>query len=122
MLCITKYSTKIDIWSFGCILGELVTNKLLFKGKNEGDQLIQIFRLLGFLNQEEYDYFSQKVPFDSKIFEEFQIYEKQFSHLEKSDLLLDLLQRCLQFCPEKRISACEALNHPLFQEIQEKYS
>lgn len=37
-----KYGPEIDIWSIGCIFGELLTNEPLFQGKNEVDQLSKV--------------------------------------------------------------------------------
>mmetsp|Transcript_5676 Transcript_5676/g.4890 ORF Transcript_5676/g.4890 Transcript_5676/m.4890 type:complete len:114 (+) Transcript_5676:499-840(+) len=41
------YSFSVDIWSTGCIMGELVLGDFLFKGENEIDQLNKIFEILG---------------------------------------------------------------------------
>jgi len=38
------YSHPIDMWSFGCIIAELVTGKPLFSAKDE-NELIEIVRL-----------------------------------------------------------------------------
>ena len=43
----TNYSYTIDMWSIGCILAELVTMKPLFMGKNEKEQINQIFKIMG---------------------------------------------------------------------------
>ena len=53
LLCITKYTTAIDIWSVGCILAELFILKPVFDGNTEGNQLFKIFRYLGSLSPHE---------------------------------------------------------------------
>ncbi|MGH0160032.1 UNVERIFIED_CONTAM: hypothetical protein FKN15_050730, partial [Acipenser sinensis] len=40
-----EYSTAIDMWSLGCIFGELLTQKPLFPGKSEIDQINKIFKV-----------------------------------------------------------------------------
>ncbi|MBN3326172.1 CD11B kinase, partial [Atractosteus spatula] len=42
-----EYSTTIDMWSVGCIFGELLTQKPLFPGKSEIDQINKVFKDLG---------------------------------------------------------------------------
>lgn len=42
-----EYSTAIDMWSFGCILAELLTGYPLLPGDDEGDQLACMIELLG---------------------------------------------------------------------------
>lgn len=37
-----KYGAEIDIWSIGCIFGELLTKNPLLQGKNEVDQLSKV--------------------------------------------------------------------------------
>jgi serine/threonine protein kinase len=45
----SNYSFPIDIWSCGCILGELLLNAPLLPGSGEIDQIKWIFHLLGML-------------------------------------------------------------------------
>ena len=41
------YGRSVDLWSAGCIFGELLSREVLFAGKDEPDQLRKIFQLLG---------------------------------------------------------------------------
>ena len=41
------YNEKIDMWSFGCVLAELVIMKPLFMGKDEIDQILCMIEVLG---------------------------------------------------------------------------
>jgi serine/threonine protein kinase len=40
------YDGAVDMWSVGCILGELLTRKPLFPGSDFMDQLTRIFRVI----------------------------------------------------------------------------
>ncbi|KAB0405374.1 hypothetical protein E2I00_009163 [Balaenoptera physalus] len=46
-----EYSTAMGMWSVGCIFGELLTQKPLFPGKSEIDQINKVFKDLGTPNQ-----------------------------------------------------------------------
>lgn len=42
------YTDAIDIWSAGCIMGEMITGKALFPGENYMNQVVKIFKILGY--------------------------------------------------------------------------
>ncbi|KAI8641248.1 kinase-like domain-containing protein [Parasitella parasitica] len=42
-----NYSKAIDIWSVGCIFGEILGRKVLFKGRDHIDQLHKILGIMG---------------------------------------------------------------------------
>lgn len=47
------YSTSIDIWSFGCILGEFAYGKPLFTGDTQVDVMARIIRIRGMLTVDD---------------------------------------------------------------------
>ena len=42
-----NYTTKIDIWSAGCVFAELLINQPIFPGDSSVDQLVEIIKVLG---------------------------------------------------------------------------
>ena len=53
-----QFNEKVDIWSLGCIMFELMTLKPLFKAKNSTDLIYKISEILGI--PEHKDYFNSK--------------------------------------------------------------
>lgn len=117
-----KYDTKIDIWSFGCIAVELLIGKPLFPASNEQYLIFHICKYLGvpplpFLRKtKRYSrYFgpdgflmnSEKrlIPGSSSINRIVSVYCPK---------LADLIDKCLKWDPEDRITAEEALRHVFF--------
>ena len=48
-----EYTTAIDIWSAGCVIGELILGEPLFKGEMPHSQLIEIIKKLGSPTEEQ---------------------------------------------------------------------
>ncbi|GAB4860480.1 hypothetical protein Ancab_035639 [Ancistrocladus abbreviatus] len=119
-----EYSTAVDMWSVGCIMAELLSNKPLFDGKTEIDQLAQIFKTLGTPNEKIWPGYSKfpgmKVKF---VHQPYNILHKKFPRTSftgspvLSDLGVNLLSKLLTYDPKKRITAEDALNHGWFREV-----
>ncbi|KAI9555976.1 cell division cycle-2 like protein [Daphnia sinensis] len=117
LLGIQEYSTPIDIWSVGCIFGELLTLDAIFQGKFEADQINKIFKELGTPNDSIWPGYSElpivkKASFGNNPVSNLR---RRFSS-RLSELGVDLMQKFLTYDPAKRISAEEALNHTYLQE------
>ncbi|KAL2892182.1 Mitogen-activated protein kinase-like protein MMK2 [Bienertia sinuspersici] len=104
LLNCSEYTAAIDIWSVGCILGEIMTREPLFPGK---DYLIGSpdESSIGFLQCENARRYVRQLP---------QYPRQQFSakFQNASPLAIDLLEKMLVFDPSKRITVTEALCHP----------
>lgn len=112
-----RYGKPVDIWSCGCILGELFTREPMFRGQTELQQLDKIFAVCGTPTlsswpdaRELRDYSSYRVkkPIARRI---------RLDYARLPEKALDLLDNMLLLDPKKRISAEEALKHRWFESI-----
>ena len=119
------YSTGVDVWSLGCIMGELLCKDPLFQGKTEIDQIDRIFRLLGTPNEKIWPNFVN-LPSVRKIKFPHQPYNnlrKKFPKISPnggvtlSDAGFDLLNKLLAYDPSRRMTCEEALGHEFFREF-----
>ncbi|KAJ9643390.1 negative regulator of the PHO system [Coniosporium apollinis] len=114
------YNTSIDIWSAGCIMAEMYTGRPLFPGTTNEDQLQKIFRLMGTPSERSWPGISSFPEYRQG----WQVYATQDLQvlLPMIDQVgLSLLSGMLQLRPEMRISAEQALRHPWFAEIHQRY-
>ena len=115
LLSCKKYTNAIDVWSIGCILGELLGRKAIFPGKDTAHQLELILNTLGTPTEEEIE----AIP-KAKSREFMKSFEKRKGKdlgglfPDANSLAIDLLRKCLEFDPAKRITVKEALQHPYF--------
>lgn len=113
MLSLHHYSLAIDLWSVGCIFGEMLGRRQMFPGKNYVHQLQLILSVLGTpaesivgsIGSDRVRSYVRSLP--SKAPEPL---AALYPQAEPS--ALNLLAAMLRFDPRERISACQALEHP----------
>ncbi|XP_077404598.1 mitogen-activated protein kinase 15 isoform X2 [Vanacampus margaritifer] len=109
-----RYTKGVDMWSLGCILGEMLLGKALFPGTSTINQIEKIMSAIPHPCPE--DVLAVKSEIGSSVIK--RILQRPQVLLE--DLLqasvppdaLDLLKSLLLFNPEKRLTAEKALQHP----------
>ncbi|KAG2301030.1 hypothetical protein Bca52824_029681 [Brassica carinata] len=119
-----QYSTAVDMWSIGCIMAELLSQKPLFPGKTELDQLQKIFAVLGTPDEAIWPGFSSLPNAKAKFpTQSYNLLRKKFPAISfvggqiLSERGFDLLNGLLTLDPEKRLTVEEALNHSWFHEV-----
>nr|XP_020487259.1 mitogen-activated protein kinase 15 [Labrus bergylta] len=109
-----RYTKGVDMWSLGCILGEMLLGKALFPGTSTINQIEKIMSAIPHPSPE--DVLAIKSEYGSSVIQRMLL--KPQVPLE--DLLqpsvpadaLDLLKGLLVFNPDKRLTAEQALQHP----------
>ncbi|XP_041936094.1 cyclin-dependent kinase-like 5 isoform X6 [Alosa sapidissima] len=111
------YGKAVDMWSVGCILGELSDGQPLFPGESEIDQLFTIQKVLGPLPPEQMKLFYNNSRFHGMRFPSVshpQTLERRYLGIISGGLL-DLMKSLLQLSASERFLTEQSLNHQVFQ-------
>lgn len=115
----TDYTTKIDIWSAGCVMAELILGEPMFPGESGVDQLVEIIKVLGTPTREQMkamnpNYTEFRFPVIrarswNRIFS---------SHLRTPPEAARLVSNLLEYTPSNRLTPLGACAHPFFDELR----
>jgi cell division cycle 2-like protein len=114
-----RYGTAVDMWSIGCIFGELLTREPLLQGKNEVDELSKIFELCGIPTESSWPGFrrlpnARSLRLPQNPVAQGSILRSKFPFLTTAGS--NLLTSLLSLNPAHRPSAQEVLDHQFFKE------
>ncbi|WZZ84085.1 hypothetical protein YC2023_104657 [Brassica napus] len=114
LLGASHYGVGVDLWSTGCILGELYAGKPILPGKTEVEQLHKIFKLCG--SPSESYWRKHNLP-SSAGFRSSVPYRRKLSEMYKDfpTSVLLLLETLLSIDPDHRNSADSALESEYFK-------
>ena len=120
----TKYDYSIDMWSFWCIMGSLLFNRIpFFKCKDLNNQLKQIIQFIWYNDVNEYITLFN-ITLDSTLLNLKQInlnnYITEYNYKYITSESIDLLNKLLIFDYYKRITSEQALQHHFFFEKQKE--
>jgi len=117
MLNAKGYTKALDIWSVGCILGEMINNRPLFPGKHYLDQICKIQEVLGTPSKDDLSFITNPKA---------QLYVNSLplrptvawadKYPNANERLLDILNKLLAFDPTKRLTVEQALSQPYLEE------
>ncbi|XP_063678767.1 cyclin-dependent kinase 12-like isoform X4 [Bolinopsis microptera] len=113
------YGPAVDIWSSGCILGEMFTKRPLFRARSEQDQLEVICRICGSPNPDNWpnvvnlSLYSSLIEYNKKKYP--RIVRKEFCYFPEH--ALDLVDKTLTMDPDQRLTAEECLKHKFLSDV-----
>ncbi|KAJ2514900.1 hypothetical protein GGI11_003927 [Coemansia sp. RSA 2049] len=113
----SEYTKAIDLWSVGCIFGELLIHEPFMPGRNEKEQMELIAKMIGAPNERIWPGYCQ-LPLAPDV----RLAENKYNNLKLavrnvSQQTILLLNSLLTYDPRKRISVQAALDHPYFFEM-----
>jgi serine/threonine protein kinase len=118
-----EYTAAIDMWSAGCLLAELYTRKPIFPGRDVKNQIEVVSSVVGKPTREQI----QNIP--NRRAREFIAGLPDDKGIGLISVMkdacpeaIDLVTKLLQFDPNDRLTASQALEHPYVAEFRDEES
>jgi serine/threonine protein kinase len=114
----TDNTTRIDVWSAGTVLAELLLGQPFFPGDSGVDQLVEIIKVLGTPTREE-------IQMMNPNYTEFRFpmirphpWQRVFRPRTPHDAV-DLVAKLLRYTPNLRLTPLQAMAHEFFDELRD---
>ncbi len=112
-----EYDSSTDIWSFGCLLAEMLQGKPFFQGESTVDQLVQIMKILGTPDANQLMYLNKNNALNCT-FPTVKAYTVNKAFIGKPKEVISLLGKIFIYEPHKRLNALEVMSHPFFDDLR----
>ena len=113
------YTVAIDVWSYGCVLAELLLGTPIFPGPTAVDQLIEIVRIIGTPTKDE-------VMSMNPNYQEYKnfpvVRPPSWPSIFKPNTdtgAIDLVSKLLVYVPTKRLKSIESAGHSFYDELRD---
>ncbi|CAJ0581761.1 unnamed protein product, partial [Mesorhabditis spiculigera] len=118
-----NYGCEVDVWSCGCVFGEMLAGRTLIAGRNADHQLDLVMTYFGVPNREQAAAMHCPVRTYNKVLEKNYDRVGPFPKLKQlvgesaSADALKLLSRVLVYMPNERLCGLPFLSNPFFADI-----
>ena len=119
----TRYGVQADMWSLGCIFGELLGGKPMFPGTSTLSQINKVLEVTGKPSKEDIESINSELAetmLESVVQNKIKSLKALYPKASEDEL--DLLSKLLQFNPNKRIDVNTALEHNYVKDFHSQYS
>ena len=119
----TRYGVQADMWSVGCIFGELLGGKPMFPGTSTLSQINKVLEVTGKPSKEDIDSINSELAptmLENVVINKTKSLKALYPKATEDEL--DLLSKLLQFNPNKRIDVNTALEHNYVKDFHSQYS
>ena len=119
----TKYGVQADMWSVGCIFGELLGGKPMFPGSSTLNQINKVLEVTGKPSKEDIESINSELAptmLENIVYNKTKSLKSLYPKATEDEL--DLLSKLLQFNPNKRIDVNKALEHEYVKDFHSQYS
>ena len=117
----SNYFIGIDVWSIGCIIGEMILNRPIFIGNNDKTQLIEMIKIFGSFNDENlpglkfFPNYNKSFPVCNGV--GLKNYLMNNKIINVSDDCIELICKMLVIDPTKRIDLFNCLESDWFRDV-----
>ena len=109
-----NYTEAVDLWSVGCIFGELLNNSPIFPGENDIDQLGIVIRILGSPTEKVWPGVHELPDFSKITFLDTKPINLESIVPDAPKGAVDLFKEFVKYDGAKRMTARNALQHDYF--------
>lgn len=117
------YGPEVDIWSIGCIMGELTDGDPLFPGDDEVHQLIVIQKVIGRFADEQYEQFAKNPHFSGcklpEVTKPETLERRYMGKLGKQ--AISFMKALLHPDPKQRLKGDDIFKHPYFENYADPF-
>lgn len=112
-----KYTTQVDIWSFGCVVAEMIIGQPFFQGETASDQLSKIMRILGSPTIEEVKEMNSESPYTRVPHVGGAGIEAALRFMNPPFTAVLMLIKVMQYAPEKRPTAVQLITDNFHKDL-----
>ncbi|KAL7716251.1 Protein kinase domain-containing protein [Entamoeba marina] len=113
----TKYTTAVDVWSFGCVVAEMIIGQPFFQGESASDQISRIMKILGSPTVDEVKCMNRDSPYTRVPHVGGVGVEAALRFMNPPFTVVLMLIKVMQYTPEKRPTAVQLITEQFHNEL-----